>query len=133
MTEPSVDVLLKSGKFVVIYDGECPFCGAYVNMLRLRDAFGSVELLNARAYPELVGDCLRRGIDLNDGMLVLYGERCYFGADAVTVLSNLTTASGLINSAVAYVLKRPRLSRLLYPAMRGGRAATLKILGRARL
>lgn len=128
-----LDGLLENSGLTVIYDGECPFCAAYVRMLRLREAVDSVHLVDAREEPELVKDCEQRGFPLNDGMLALLGGRTYYGADAVTLLSQLTTASGLLNSATAAVLKRPSLAKLCYPVMRSGRSAALKLLGRTRL
>ena len=32
----------------IAYDGECPFCSAYLQMVRLRDAVGPVALINVR-------------------------------------------------------------------------------------
>jgi predicted DCC family thiol-disulfide oxidoreductase YuxK len=118
---------------VVIYDGQCVFCSAYVKLLRLKAAVGRVELLDARR--DGVADVIARelGLDLNDGMLVLYQHRSYYGADAITLLSLLTGPSGLLSRALAAVFRRPRLSRMLYPALRFGRGLTLGLLGRSRI
>jgi predicted DCC family thiol-disulfide oxidoreductase YuxK len=126
----SLDDLLQRPGLVVIYDGQCPFCDAYVSMLRLRESVGDVALVDARTDAALVAELARRGYPLNDGMAALLGGRIYFGADAVTLLSQLTTASGLMNVATAAVLKRPALARVCYPLMRSGRAAALKLMGR---
>ena len=32
----------------IVYDGDCPFCSRYVKLVRLREALGSVDLVNAR-------------------------------------------------------------------------------------
>ena len=32
----------------LVYDGDCPFCSAYVRFVRLRDAVGTVHLVDAR-------------------------------------------------------------------------------------
>jgi predicted DCC family thiol-disulfide oxidoreductase YuxK len=126
----SLDDLLHRPGLVVIYDGQCPFCDAYVTMLRLRESVGEVSLIDARTDAALVAELARQGYPLNDGMAALLGGRIYFGADAVTLLSQLTTASGLMNVATAAVLKRPALARVCYPLMRSGRAAALKLMGR---
>lgn len=133
MTAHRLDDLMRRPGMVVIYDGQCPFCAAYVQMLRLRQSVGLVELVDARVHPDLVEDCELQGFPLNDGMLALLAGRSYFGADALILLSQLTTASGLLNTVTAAVMKRPALAKICYPAMRGGRAATLRALGRAKL
>lgn len=127
------DQLLQTPGAVVIYDGQCPFCDAYIKMLRLRESVGDVTIIDARDEPDLVQECERRGYPLNDGMLVLLAGRAYFGADAVALLSQLTTASGIVNRAVAAVLKNKALASVCYPIMRGGRAMTLSMMGRQRL
>lgn len=128
--EPSIEDLSRRPGLVVIYDGQCPFCAAYVRMLRLREAVGSVELIDARDHAALVRELGARGYPLDDGMLVILAGRFYFGADAVALLSQLTTASGLVNRTTAFVLKRPHLANLFYPVMRRGRAVALSLLGR---
>jgi hypothetical protein len=38
-------------KLLIVYDGACPFCNAYVSLLRLRESM-QVELLSARSNDE---------------------------------------------------------------------------------
>ena len=116
---------------IVIYDGQCVFCSAYVRLLRLREAVGRVELLDGRTSG--IADLAARelGLDLNEGMLVLYQGRSYYGNEAMTILSALTTRSGLLNRAIAAVFRFPALARLLYPVLRLGRRVTLALLGRS--
>ena len=67
----------------IIYDGDCPFCASYVGLLRLRETFGEVALMNAREHPELVADLASHNMDLDDGMvLVLNGEYFHEGSPA---------------------------------------------------
>lgn len=116
---------------IVIYDGQCVFCSAYVRLLRLREAVGRVELLDGRMNG-VAGLVVRElGLDLNEGMLVLYQGRSYYGNEAMTVLSAFTTRSGVLNRAIAAVFRFPVLSRLFYPVMRLGRRVTLALLGRS--
>lgn len=118
---------------VVVYDGDCPFCSGYVKMLRLRDSVGSVELINARDDLELVRSFAAREQSLDDGMAAFYGNRLYYGSDAIALLSGLTTHSGRFNRLFARILKRPGLARIVYPALRTGRRLALRLLKRPSL
>ena len=120
-------------ELVVVYDGLCPFCSAYIQMLRLKQSVRTVELIDARSRPEIVEEFAARGLDLDNGMSVIYGSRLYYGSDAVNVLSHLTTASGLVNRGVAFVLRNPATARTIYPVMRHGRALALTLLRRPSL
>ncbi|MEM1391605.1 MAG: DCC1-like thiol-disulfide oxidoreductase family protein, partial [Pseudomonadota bacterium] len=54
----------------ILYDGECPFCAAYVKMARLKSLSGHVELLDARQHPALVTEHASEGRDIDQGMVV---------------------------------------------------------------
>ncbi|MEO0981535.1 MAG: DCC1-like thiol-disulfide oxidoreductase family protein [Pseudomonadota bacterium] len=114
----------------IIYDGDCPFCANYMAMLRLRRAAGAVTLLNLREDHPAVREVVGRGFDLDEGMAVKSGERIYHGADAVHQIALMTSPVGVFNRLSAWVFKRPRLTRALYPALRACRNLTLKLLGR---
>ena len=115
----------------IVYDGECPFCSRYVTMVRLREAVNEVELVNARSDHPAVAKVRDAGFDLNNGMALIEGERIYYGADCIHRMALMSTRSGLFNRANALIFSSPMLSRLLYPIMRAGRNATLRLLGRA--
>lgn len=117
----------------IIYDGECPFCSRYVGLLRLREAVGPVRLVDARADKSLVQEMRRQGFDLNEGMLVTVGGRNYYGADAVNVLALMSSRVGLMNRLAAWAFRTPFRARWLYPVVRAGRNATLRLLGREKL
>lgn len=121
------------GGLVIVYDGECPFCSSYVQVLKLRESTGPVHLVDARARPVLAGMLQQGGYDLNQGMAALYGGRIYFGAECVHMLALLSTESGAFNRINSAVFRSRTLSRVLYPALRCGRNLTLRLMGRKKL
>jgi predicted DCC family thiol-disulfide oxidoreductase YuxK len=114
----------------VVYDGECPFCSNYVQLMALRRSVGAVALVDARSGGPVVDEITRRGYDLNHGMVVRYGPKLYYGADALVLLSSLSADGNAISRALSRLLRSPTRARFLYPAMKLGRRATLLILGR---
>ena len=40
---------MQQQKSLIIYDGDCMLCHSYVRMVRLREAIGEVETLDARS------------------------------------------------------------------------------------
>ncbi|MGI1661108.1 DCC1-like thiol-disulfide oxidoreductase family protein [Palleronia sp. KMU-117] len=116
---------------LVVYDGECPFCAAYVRMTRLRESAGPVTLVDARAGGHPVLDEIRgQGLDLDRGMVVKMDGRLYHGDAAMTALALMTTPSGLFNRTMRALFRRPGLARVIYPPMVAGRNLTLRLLGR---
>jgi predicted DCC family thiol-disulfide oxidoreductase YuxK len=125
MSEPSV--------LVVVYDGDCPVCSAYVRYMRLRESAGDVLLVNARHGGPWVDKVRAQGLDLNEGMALFYGGRIYHGAECVHMLALLSTGSGVFNRVNAFLFSRPSIARFSYPVLRAGRNLLLRLLGRNRL
>jgi predicted DCC family thiol-disulfide oxidoreductase YuxK len=116
----------------VVYDGQCPFCSRYVSLLRLRDTLGRVELVNAREGGPLVDEILAAGLDLDEGMVLKIDSRFYHGDECVHRLALLSSSSSLFNRVNRAIFRSPALSRLLYPLVRSGRNALLRMLGRSK-
>ena len=119
-----------SDEVAIVYDGECPFCQQYTQLLRLRASAGNVRLIDARGDDPLVSAVIQRGYDLDQGMLVIIAERFYHGAAAMQVLAMLSTRSGWFNRFNYIVFRSQRVSGFLYPILRSGRNLVLRILGR---
>ncbi len=118
---------------VIVYDGQCPFCSTYVSMLRLRDSVGAVQLIDARSADPVVSELQDKGYDLDEGMVLLYGGRIYYGADCVNRLALLTTQSGFFNRISASVFRNESLSRQISPVLKFGRSVALRLLRRKRI
>ena len=115
-----------SNRVEIFYDGQCPFCSAYTRMLHLRQAVGSVELIDARSGDPRVAALQRAGLSLDDGMVLRRGDLVWRGADAMWMLSTLSEPGGVLRT----IMRSPRRARLLYPLLRTGRRLVLRILGR---
>lgn len=122
-----------SGDMLVVYDGECVFCNAYIRLMQLRQAVGRVVLIDARANAVAQTVMETVGLDLDEGMLVLYGGRTYYGGDALNILSLLADGTRTINNTMAAIFKRPKLSLALYPILKLGRRIALVLRGRGRI
>jgi len=120
-------------RLAVIYDGYCPFCSRYIGLLRLRAAFGCVDLIDARKGGPLIEDVSRRGLDVDAGMILIIGDVAYHGAECIHRLALMSTPSGLFNRINVWIFRSGARSRLIYPILRSGRDLTLRLLGRSLL
>lgn len=119
----------------VVYDGECPFCSNYVRLVRLRQAAGgaSVQLVDARTDHPIVAEIRDKGLDLDEGMALKIGDRFYHGSEVMHQIALLTGPVGAFNRFNYWVFRNPRRAACLYPWLRAGRNATLRLLGRKKL
>ena len=125
--------LTKDSRIVIVYDGDCPFCSAYVGMARLKKAVGTPTLVNARERPDLVEALARSGISLDEGMAVYYQGKTYAGGEAMHALALLTTPVGVANRLTAALLGRGGFAIWVYPMLRGGRNLLLRLRNRPQL
>jgi predicted DCC family thiol-disulfide oxidoreductase YuxK len=118
----------------VIYDGECPFCSAYVSMMRLRQAVGEVNLVNAREADPRVRAVQAAGYDLDEGMVVLWQDEVFHGDAAVHLLATLSGEErGAFNRMQRVMFQDPRRAARLYPVLAAGRRLFLRLVGRKTL
>lgn len=114
---------------LIVYDGDCHFCRAYVNLLRLQQTIGPVELLSARSGDARVSHFVQQGIDLDQGLLVVTASQRYSGAEAMHWLAMQLPAHSLAERLHAAVFRRRWLAHLLYPLLRLGRRVWLALRG----
>ena len=105
----------------LVYDGDCPLCSAFVKRLRIASAVGELELVNAREGGPVVEAVRRRGLDLDEGMVLVLGEDAWHGEEALHRIALMSTRYGWLNRLNASLFSHRTLSRLAYPALRAGR------------
>ncbi|MEM9741594.1 MAG: DCC1-like thiol-disulfide oxidoreductase family protein [Pseudomonadota bacterium] len=116
----------------LLYDGECPFCSAYVRMLRLRDNV-ALELVDARTDMARTQTLADAGIYIDDGFVLELPDQRYHGDEALNALALMSTSSTLFNRVNAAVFSSPALAKALYPLLRSGRNLALRLLGKRRI
>lgn len=117
----------------LIYDGQCPVCSHYVRRLRLEALPGGLELVDARRGGEAVAEARRRGLCIDDGVVLRVGDDWAHGADAMHRLALLSSPSGLFNRVNYWLFRSPRRAALTYPWLRAGRHLLLRLIGRDKL
>jgi len=113
-----------------VYDGDCPLCIAYVSRMRLQEAAGRLQLVDARQEPELVDRLQRQGYRLDDGLLLSIGSQSFHGAAAMNVLALMSSRSGWFNRLNYRVFRSRRMAYMLYPILVSVRRVLLWLLDR---
>ena len=119
---------------VLVYDGACPLCSAWVAVSRFETRAGQpLRLVDAREAPGLVARCGRDGCDLDEGMLLVLDGRRYHGAAAMTALAPMATGAGRFGRLARWLASSPARARRLYPWLRRLRGVALRLGGTPRL
>jgi predicted DCC family thiol-disulfide oxidoreductase YuxK len=119
--------------FVVIYDGDCPFCRSYVAYSALSQRFARLDLIDARTDPELQLTYRSLGYDLNEGMVVIENGLIFHGSRAMERIAYHTRGNRRGNALLARVMFDSRTAEKLYGVLSVGRSIVLKILRRTKL
>ncbi|SDE03980.1 Predicted thiol-disulfide oxidoreductase YuxK, DCC family [Paracoccus isoporae] len=120
-----------TGGITIIYDGQCPFCASYVSMMRLREAVGPVELVDARTEDPRVEAAIAEGLDLDQGMVVFWQGRRFFGSDAVQLIATLSAPDGRLNGLQRRLFASPRRAAVIYPLLARARRLYLRLARKA--
>ena len=117
----------------IVYDGDCPFCSRYVQLLRLRDIIGQVALVSARDSHPIVRYLTQEGYDLNREMVFVWRGKIYSGGECMLQLALLSTPSNVFNRMNSFLFCNPKVARGAYPFLRGLRNLSLFLLGRKQI
>ena len=72
-------------------------------------------------------------LDIDQGMVLIVGDRMYYGVDAIHALSIMGTRSGVFNRVSYWCFKSKAVSIVLYPILRVGRNLLLKVLRKTKI
>lgn len=115
---------------VILYDGECPVCGEYLSLLKIRELVDEVQLVNARDRPDLVESLRAAGYEINDGIVLVHDGGIVYGASALSVIAQLGESRRTLNRASAALFRVPVVGAVLYSVLKAGRKLLLRLLGR---
>ncbi len=116
------------GGVTVVYDGECVFCANFARLMRLRETFGTVTLVDARdGKNPLIADLRRRHM-LNDGFVVIHDGVERYGSEAAQFVA-LASSDDAFGKCLRLAFRAPRLARSLYPATVAVRKLLLRLRG----
>lgn len=119
---------MKPQKITIVYDGECIFCNHYCKLVCIRKSVGELVLIDARQSSDIMDEITQRGLNIDQGMVVKFHGKLYFGAEAIHILSLLSTHSDLFNTMNAFLFRSKTVSFLLYPILRDVRNFFLWVL-----
>src|SRR6266850_1588979 len=123
---------MDSAGILLVYDHECPVCDAYCRMVRIRESVGALRLVNARDASGIMSEITAKGLDIDEGMVLKFGNTLYYGADAIHVLSLMSSRSGVFNLLTYWIFRSKSLSAILYPLFRFSRNLLLKLRRKSR-
>ena len=102
--------------FTFIYDGKCPFCNQFAELLELKSKINNISIIDARKNPKLVKDLLKKGFDIDQGAILLNEDKIFHGYEAInTICKQIDNPSSNLLKILTLTFKSTKRARLLFP------------------
>ena len=120
-----------SDKILFIYDGECPFCNHFAELLALKSSLPTLQILDGRENLDLLTQLYKKGYDLNKGAILINNGDIKHGADAVTwICSKINKPNDPILEILRVTFNSNKRTTLLFPFLIWGRRILLTLKGK---
>ena len=99
-----------------IYDGECPFCNHFAELLELKSKINKISILDGRKNPKIIKSLLEKGYDIDRGAILLKDDDIFHGAEAINKICNqINNPSGKLLKLLSNIFKSNKRTSLLFP------------------
>ena len=99
-----------------IYDGECPFCNHFAELLELKSKISNISILDGRKNPKIINYLLEKGYDIDKGAILLKDDDIFHGAEAInTICNQINNPSGKLLKLLSDIFKSDKRTNLLFP------------------
>ena len=101
-----------------IYDGECPFCNHFAELLELKSKINKISILDGRKNPKIIKSLLEKGYDIDRGAILLKDDDIFHGAEAINKICNqINNPSGKLLKLLSNIFKSDTRTDLLFPML----------------
>ena len=120
-----------SNNIIFIYDGECPFCNYFAQMMELKSCLPSLQVLDGRENLELLSKLYKQGYDLNNGAILINNGNIKHGADAINwICSELKEPNDSLLEILRIIFTSRRRTKIIFPFLLWSRRFSLTIKGK---
>ena len=120
-----------SEKSLFIFDGECPFCNHFAQLLELKSNLQEVEILDGRKNLPLLTELYNKGYDLNKGAILINNKKIMQGSDSINwICSQIKEPSDSLLEVLRIIFTSNKRANLLFPFLIWGRRLLLTLKGK---
>jgi len=107
-----------TSNYIFIYDGECPFCNHFAELLEIKSKITNIEIIDGRKNLSLINSLLDQGYDLDKGAILLKDEEIFHGAEAInTICKQVNNPSSSLLFLLSRLFKSNKRTKVLFPLL----------------
>ena len=107
-----------NSNYTFIYDGECPFCNHFAELLEIKSKMTNIQILDGRKNLTLINSLLDKGYDIDKGAILLKDEEIFHGAEAINAIcKQINNPSSSLLLLLSRVFKSTKRTNILFPLL----------------
>ena len=107
-----------TSNYTFIYDGECPFCNHFAELLEIKSKITNIKILDGRKNSALINSLLDKGYDLDRGAILIKDEEIFHGAEAInTICKQINNPSSSLLLLLSKLFKSTKRTKVLFPLL----------------
>ncbi len=104
--------------FTFIYDGECPFCNNFAELLEIKSKINNIKILDGRKNLIIIKSLLEKGYDLDKGAILLKDDDIFHGANAInTICKEIKNPTSNLLKILSSIFKSNKRTKFLFPLL----------------
>ena len=109
-------VFQMTSNITFIYDGECPFCNHFAELLEIKSTIKNIKILDGRKNLTLMASLFEKGYDLDKGAILLKDNDIFHGPEAInTICKQINNPSSSLLLLLSKVFKSTKRTKVLFP------------------
>ena len=109
---------MMTSNFTFIYDGECPFCNHFAELLEIKSKINNIKILDGRKNISIIRSLLEKGYDLDQGAILLKDNDIFHGAQAInTICKEIKHPSSNLLKILTSVFESNKRTKLFFPLL----------------
>ena len=115
---------------VFIYDGQCPFCNHFAELLELKSGLSNIEFIDGRKNISKLTSLYELGYDLDKGAILIKNDQIFHGGEAINFICNqINNPSDALLEILRVVFLSNKRTKLLFPFLLWFRRSLLFLKG----
>ena len=107
-----------TSNYTFIYDGECPFCNHFAELLEIKSKITNIKIIDGRENLTLIKSLIEKGYDIDKGAILLKDENIFHGAEAInTICKEIKDPSSSLLLLLSRVFKSNKRTRIIFPLL----------------
>ncbi len=107
-----------TSNFTFIYDGECPFCNHFAELLEIKSKVNNIKIIDGRKNLRIIKSLLKKGYDIDMGAILINDNDILHGADAInTICKEVKDPSSNLLKLLSSLFKSKKRTKLLFPLL----------------